>query len=718
MNPDDAISLEAAQQVYRILNEKLTVREDVPLATIGGVLRSAGITPQQFGYSKLKPFLFSLDIEQEYGFLTFKEELCSGCPQTFATIFRRPGWDDDEPAPREPVEQEIGRITDTPIAQEPGGIADEPVANKPAGSTPEIDESVELMAALNAALGIAGAQDDDRDNNRATSIDAADAAAELAPEPEPEPAPATTQTLPAETVAPATKPTILASETADPAETESAPAPHATEYADQHAPAQMASENTTQAASTPNKEPLPAARPAERVSSLEERATSVATLMASTPEYLDSPAPAALLAETGDHLTDFCYVSFNRQQDIRRNEPGCNPLAAVNAGWTAARRAGAVRLYEGKIVFPIPVMRGDAHTPVEVSIRRQEHNDGNLLPWFVSYVNDFVKPASALQGAPSKAIERFAWLGPWDEFLDALARIALDEQWDFGGMPDEQGHVHAILKSYICTTFFRLKMEKKICFSDDGQFAAFNTGLVNDRYDDIYACFRPSLGPIPWEFAGFTAAGSRGLGKELVSRFNPLPPTASYFDRKEDMLYDLSKELIIDYDHVILDNMARLPLDFLAEELRASDNALAIITELRGAADIETRKKLYQELRAIVEEDSRLFRRVRSGLNEAIDTAKRRIRWNFKTAIPSYYPRANTMSLLLPLSLLRDTVADAALVVQLMPSGNYQGQTILTMRQAYTNARLICRPDSDWLTTSQEHAGSAADDDEEEGGAV
>ena len=104
MNPDDAISLEAAQQVYRILNEKLTVREDVPLATIGGVLRSAGITPQQFGYSKLKPFLFSFDIEQEYGFLTFKEELCSGCPQTFATIFRRPGWDDGEPAPREPVE--------------------------------------------------------------------------------------------------------------------------------------------------------------------------------------------------------------------------------------------------------------------------------------------------------------------------------------------------------------------------------------------------------------------------------------------------------------------------------------------------------------------------------------------------------------------------------------------------------------------------------------
>lgn len=100
-----------------------------------------------------------------------------------------------------------------------------------------------------------------------------------------------------------------------------------------------------------------------------------------------------------------------------------------------------------------------------------------------------------------------------------------------------------------------------------------------------------------------------------------------------------------------------------------------------------------------IQANPRLFRRLRWRLEDAVDVAKRRIRWNYKTAIPSYYPRANTMSLLLPLCLLEDGVADVALVVQLMPSGVYQGQTILTMRQAYMNARLICRPDSDWLTT-------------------
>ena len=48
--------------------------------------------------------------------------------------------------------------------------------------------------------------------------------------------------------------------------------------------------------------------------------------------------------------------------------------------------------------------------------------------------------------------------------------------------------------------------------------------------------------------------------------------------------------------------------------------------------------------------------------------------------------------------------------MQLTPSGNYQGQTILTMRQAYKHARLICRPDSDWLTTAQRFE----EDDEED----
>lgn len=446
--------------------------------------------------------------------------------------------------------------------------------------------------------------------------------------------------------------------------------------------------------------------------SLGQRAGRVARDAAATPEYREAPAPPQMLADAEGAFTDFCFVSFKHQNQIREAEPGGNPFAILDAGWSAARDAGALRAYEGKVVFPLPTLRADGKTPIEVSIKHQERIEEGRLPWYVSYVNAYVKPAGASGGSPSKAIEEFAWLGSWEDFLADLEEAALPEHWDFADeSPVPAGRERAILKSYICTTFYRLKMEDKVAIAGDGSLAAFNTGLVNDRYDDLFACFRPSTGGIPWEFAGFAAAGSRGLGKQLVSLFNPLPEPPRYFQRKEDMLYDLDKELIIDYDHVILDNMARLPLEFLEEELRGCDEATELIGDIRAASDRDARAEAYRGLSALVDDDARLFRRLRARLDDAVDTAKRRVRWNFKTAIPSYYPRGNTMSLLLPLCLLRDNEVDAALVVQLMPSGNYQGQTILTMRQAYTNARLICRPDSDWLTPlNVAPAGDAEDE--------
>ena len=47
---------------------------------------------------------------------------------------------------------------------------------------------------------------------------------------------------------------------------------------------------------------------------------------------------------------------------------------------------------------------------------------------------------------------------------------------------------------------------------------------------------------------------------------------------------------------------------------------------------------------------------------------------------------------------LEDHKVDIALVVTRNPSGSYQGRTVLPLEWAYQNARLVCRPDSDWLT--------------------
>ena len=96
----------------------------------------------------------------------------------------------------------------------------------------------------------------------------------------------------------------------------------------------------------------------------------------------------------------------------------------------------------------------------------------------------------------------------------------------------------------------------------------------------------------------------------------------------------------------------------------------------------------------------RIKRSLISRLDDAIELAQKRVEWNFKTAVPAFYPTKNTMSLLLPLDLTENEQPNVALVVKLMESGAYIGQTILTMKVAYNNARLICRPDSDWLNTS------------------
>ena len=87
-------------------------------------------------------------------------------------------------------------------------------------------------------------------------------------------------------------------------------------------------------------------------------------------------------------------------------------------------------------------------------------------------------------------------------------------------------------------------------------------------------------------------------------------------------------------------------------------------------------------------------------LGDALDVALRRTRWNFKTAIPMYFHTKKNISLLLPLGVLSDETIDLALVVERTPVGAYLGHTVLPLDWAYSNARLICRPDSDWLTPS------------------
>lgn len=366
----------------------------------------------------------------------------------------------------------------------------------------------------------------------------------------------------------------------------------------------------------------------------------------------------------------------------------------LQESWSAAWSEGAVRKYEDKLNLPLLIDHKDQHCPVEISLTKNQNEDDSRQ-LFLNYV-DYVKIDESEGTYPGRALERFAYV-PWASFLPELAQAALDEQWDFG-YPNEYGYRFDILKSYINYTFFRLEQQDKICITQDGSFAAFNSGLVDAWYDDIYVCFEPQYGTPEWRYVGLAALGNRGLRKKLIASFNPLPQRAEWFASIDEVLYDTKRELDSDFEHIFLDNLDRLPIEWVIDQIGKDTLRKMGVDALEH--EIIYDSNFYDELVDYIESDFRALSKLRTGVTEAIDLALKRISWNYKAAIPSYYPKGDSMSFLLPLCLLHPDKADAALVVVLQESGVYQGMTILTMEMAYKDARLICRPDSDWLNTA------------------
>jgi len=194
-----------------------------------------------------------------------------------------------------------------------------------------------------------------------------------------------------------------------------------------------------------------------------------------------------------------------------------------------------------------------------------------------------------------------------------------------------------------------------------------------------------------------------------------LPSHAKYFDKSFELVLDTSKEIFVDYQHVIIDGVARgrFPDAFLQEHIPKGFS-----WQDPQEMNRTERRPFLEALSKAVESDDQCMRRIKRRLEDAKLLAEKRARWNFKTAVPIYNARFNTMSLLLPLALLDDEVVDISLVVTKNASGSYQGRTVFPLTWAYRNARLICRPDSDWLTTEKIIVPERGDEEPDESVAV
>lgn len=300
---------------------------------------------------------------------------------------------------------------------------------------------------------------------------------------------------------------------------------------------------------------------------------------------------------------------------------------------------------------------------------------------------------------PSQALMNWAFLGHFPKAIARLKDMALVENW--GIAKNENGDdVYPVLINYLQYTFYKLTKEKnKIFYSNDKEYAVFNTGLVDSRYKQIFALFKKNRNPkyaVDWYLVDFCIEGEDRAGKTLVDQFAKMPSTAHYFNEVTDMLFDtrIGKPQL-DIEHILIERMERLPWEFVKANVPQG-------FDIRNPESMtgEEKRAYYDELRKAIREDESSYRQMTHRLEDALSIAIERVKWNFKSAIPMYYPKKDKMCLFLPLCLVKDSRVDVALVVEKTNSGRYLGATIYELSWAYKCARLVCRPDSDWLTVA------------------
>lgn len=252
----------------------------------------------------------------------------------------------------------------------------------------------------------------------------------------------------------------------------------------------------------------------------------------------------------------------------------------------------------------------------------------------------------------------FAFIPNYDGAIDFLAtKLAHKEPWSFQSI---QNSKHPILRNYLEHTFRRIEFEKKVEYSNKNKYACFNTGLVTDNWEEIFAFFEQRNGKYYSQNKNQLYVFKAFIKKSdprLLDNFTTFPKLANYFNKPEDLILNPTLDIVPQIDHIIEDNKDRFPTSFKSQPTSF----------------------------------------LRSTLEGAITEVEKRIRTNYTIAIPQYFD--NKIQLLLPLRLVTgDGNPDLALVVHKTKAENcYTARTCLTLEMAYNNARLIVKPHSHWL---------------------
>jgi hypothetical protein len=253
----------------------------------------------------------------------------------------------------------------------------------------------------------------------------------------------------------------------------------------------------------------------------------------------------------------------------------------------------------------------------------------------------------------------FAYCPGFKDKINYLANIC-PEDW---GKPDSYKN-HPVLHNYIKHTFSKIYEDYDSASSEekgiyikikDDNFLVFNTGLYDSNWQRVFAYFMPYSNSEDeskkWRLDSFsTEYQLSAMG------IRELPKKAKNFNDINELVFNLDYEIVPQYNHIFDDenNNQRIP-----EIIRNS----------------HMKRTLF---------------------DAAIELAKKRIDENYKVAVPQYY--GNKIQLLLPMYLTNPIKPDLALTLTRDDEAKcYLGNTCITMEWAYNNARLIAKPNSDWL---------------------
>lgn len=225
------------------------------------------------------------------------------------------------------------------------------------------------------------------------------------------------------------------------------------------------------------------------------------------------------------------------------------------------------------------------------------------------------------------------------------------------------------LRNYLNYTFNRLReLElrdpgKYFVASGDDQWVCFNTGLQDRHASDLYAIFArykvridqpDAKAAADWVYQGTATSREQAYHQHFA---RVVPDLAWYSNDSRDFIFNTQYGL----DTEVFDHMFERAKERSGFGPDATDES------------------------------------VRNYLRGSLENLIPKIRRNYKTAIPMYYVEEQRMQLLLPFMSSNGRDVACFLVDRDDTNRCYHIKTILDIDQAYFAARLLTRPDKEWL---------------------